>query len=397
MTFDEAERKFRDLQARVQRGEPISRADYEAMVAELAVQDDRGVLWEINPRTGKWMYFDGAEWVVGRPPGHDQSTVMPISQAMTPPPGATPPPMPRSQFTAATTPRPTTQPPSGATPPPMPKPQFTPPPQPRPTVTQPPQARPTGAPPPQARPAGTTPAPMPKTQFTPAPQPRPGAMPAEPTASPRMAPAPPESVKEPRLAGGGLQGALRSSPLGGPNREWIPLAIGAVVLLLCAAVLFAGSIFLTGGGPFGPTRTPTRAISRATSTLPPPTPLPTQPPATPTPAPVIAKINVTSANVRAAPSTTAKVVTTMKNGAQITLIGRSADSQWFQINVAGQPQPAWISIQVFQIASGDPQSLPVPGANPTPTKQSAAPPPPAAAQFTPTPTVIGAPTATPSS
>ena len=43
MTFDEAERKFRDLQARVQRGEPISRADYEAMVAELAVQDDRGV------------------------------------------------------------------------------------------------------------------------------------------------------------------------------------------------------------------------------------------------------------------------------------------------------------------------------------------------------------------
>lgn len=120
MTFDEAERKFRDLQARVQRGEPISRADYEAMVAELAVQDDRGVLWEINPRTGKWMYFDGAEWVVGRPPGHDQSTVMPITQAMTPP-GATPPPMPRSQFTAATTPRPTMQTPTGTTPPPMPK------------------------------------------------------------------------------------------------------------------------------------------------------------------------------------------------------------------------------------------------------------------------------------
>src|SRR5574341_2374403 len=93
MTFEEAEKKFRELQARVQRGEPISRADYEEQVAQLAVQDERGVLWEINPRTGKWMYFDGAEWVVGRPPGHDQSTVMPISQltqAAPPPPTPTP-------------------------------------------------------------------------------------------------------------------------------------------------------------------------------------------------------------------------------------------------------------------------------------------------------------------
>ncbi len=377
MTFDEAERKFRDLQARVQRGEPISRADYEAMVAELAVQDDRGVLWEINPRTGKWMYFDGAEWVVGRPPGHDQSTVMPITQAMTPP-GATPPPMPRSQFTAATTPRPTMQTPTGTTPPPMPKSQIAPLP-PRPTTTQPPQARPPGA--------------------TPAPMPRPSARPAEPSAPPRPASPgspPPESVRDAR-PGGGLQGALRSSPLGGPNREWIPLAIGAVVLLLCAAVLFGGSILLTGGGPFGgPTRTATRAIARATNTSLPPTPLPTSLPATPTPAPVLAKINVASANVRATPSTSGKIVTTLKNGTQITLIARSADSQWFQINVAGQPQPAWISTQVFQIVSGDPNSLPVPGAAPTPTKQSIAPPPPAA-QFTPTPTVIGAPTATPKS
>ncbi len=368
MTFDEAERKFRDLQARVQRGEPISRADYEAMVAELAVQDDRGVLWEINPRTGKWMYFDGAEWVVGRPPGHDQSTVMPITQAMQPP-GATPPPMPRPQFTAATTPRPPgpTQMPTGAPPPP------------RPPITQSPQTRPAGA--------------------TPAPMPRPSARPSEPTAPPRPAPPgappPPESVRDAR-PGGGLQGALRTSPLGGSNREWIPLAIGAVVLLLCAAVLFGGSLLLTGGGPFGgPSRTPTRLASQRTNTPSLPTPFPTATPAPPTPAPVLAKINVASANVRATPSTSGKIVTTLKNGTPITLIGRSADSQWFQINVAGQAQPAWISTTVLQIASGDPTSLPVPGAAATPTKQSIAPPPPAAAQFTPTPTVIGAPTATP--
>ena len=85
MTFDEAEARFRELQARVQRGEAISRVEYEDQVSQLAVQDDRGVLWEINPRTGKWMYFDGAEWVGGTPPGRDNSTVMPVPRGPTPP------------------------------------------------------------------------------------------------------------------------------------------------------------------------------------------------------------------------------------------------------------------------------------------------------------------------
>ena len=66
MNFDEAEARFRELQSRVQRGEAISRAEYEEQVSQLAVQDRNGVLWEINPRTGKWMYFDGAEWAVTR-------------------------------------------------------------------------------------------------------------------------------------------------------------------------------------------------------------------------------------------------------------------------------------------------------------------------------------------
>src|SRR5512140_1897599 len=85
MTFEEAEARFRELQARVQRGEAISRAEYEDQVSQLAVQDDRGVLWEINPRTGKWMYFDGAEWVGGTPPGRDHSTVMPAPRGPVPP------------------------------------------------------------------------------------------------------------------------------------------------------------------------------------------------------------------------------------------------------------------------------------------------------------------------
>src|SRR5512147_1899293 len=103
MTFEEAEAKFRQLQARVQRGEAISRAEYEDQVSLLSVTDDNGVLWEINPRTGKWMYFDGAEWVSGSPPGHDTSSVIPAigtagAPVMTsvPPPAATIPQRPAS-------------------------------------------------------------------------------------------------------------------------------------------------------------------------------------------------------------------------------------------------------------------------------------------------------------
>lgn len=354
MTFDEAERKFRELQTRVQRGESISRADYEAMVAELAVQDDRGVLWEINPRTGKWMYFDGAEWVVGRPPGRDQSTVIPVSQAMTPPPGATPPPMPRSQLAPA---------PPGATPPPMPRSQL--------------------APAPQARPSGATPPPMP----------RPGA--AGPTTP--ISTQPPESVQEGPGALGGTQRSRMSPGLGGSgSREWIPLAIAAVVLLFCAVVIF-GVAVLNPGGIFGRQATPTAArTATVRATIPPPTvTLPTLPPPTATSAPVIAKVTATTGNVRAAPKT-GRVITTLKRNAEVTLIARSEDSQWFQINVAGQPAPGWIALEILQITSGDPKTLPVAGAapNPTPTKQTSAPPPSAAALSSATPTIIGAPTQT---
>ena len=367
MTFDEAERKFRELQTRVQRGEPISRADYEAMVAELAVQDDRGVLWEINPRTGKWMYFDGAEWVVGRPPGRDQSTVIPVSQAMTPPPGATPPPMPRSQLAP---------PPTGATPPPMPI---------------------------QARPAGATPPPTPRSAFTPAPQPRPAGATPPPQPRPGAAPSaqmsapPPESVQEGPGAEGGIQRTRMKSPFGGgPNREWIPLAIAAVVLLFCAVVIFAVAIF-NGGSLFGgsATRTPTRVAVRTSTPIPPTVALPSPTPLPPTPVPVTAKITVTTANVRASPRT-GRVITTLKRDASITLIARSEDSLWFQINVAGQPAPAWIALEVMQITSGDPKTLPVAkaAAPSNPTQTTGAPPPTTAALFTATPTIIGAPTQT---
>ncbi|MBI5649416.1 MAG: SH3 domain-containing protein [Chloroflexi bacterium] len=84
----------------------------------------------------------------------------------------------------------------------------------------------------------------------------------------------------------------------------------------------------------------------------------------------MATISVPTANVRATPATNGKIVTTLKLYTRVELIGRSADSQWFQINVAGQPQPGWISVQTFQISSGNPIPLPVGGIQPAATQSN---------------------------
>jgi Bacterial SH3 domain len=360
MNFEEAEARFRELQARVQRGEAISRAEYEDQVSQLAVQDRNGVLWEINPRTGKWMYFDGAEWVSGTPPGHDTSAVIPIPgrgaagvSAPPPPPSFTPPsappPPPPVQSPKPVTPLPV--PPRASAPPPTPSRAAAPPPVPPRPVTPPTAGGPPSFAPPEslqapARPQGRQ------------------------TVSPPRAPAAPTSSKP--------QGA---SPLAifGPNREWIPLAIGAVVLLLCALLLFVGGNLALGalGGGAKPTLTRTLVATLPVVATPIPTrvALPTQLPPTATPQPVLAKVIETKVNVRAGPSTKDKIISSVKKNDQLTLVARNADSTWYQINIAGVTGPAWVFGQTLQITSGDPKTLPVAGAGtatpkpiqPTPT------------------------------
>ena len=365
MNFDEAEARFRELQSRVQRGEAISRAEYEEQVSQLAVQDRNGVLWEINPRTGKWMYFDGAEWVSGTPPGHDTSAVIPIpgrgaaapdasSQAPVVAPGA-----PMSPASISTPPSsPTPMRPVAAPVPPRP-------------VTP-----PSAVPPATARtsPESLKPYVRPQDKLAGATPPPPGA--------------PPSSSR-----------GARSSPLAmfGPNREWVPLAIGAVVLLLCAILLFVGGQIAVG--MLGPT---TKATSTKVVVVVPTLPatavptrvaLPTLPPPTATPAPVLAKVIEKTVNVRNGPSTKNKVISSLKQNNQITLVGRNSDTTWYQVNVAGLSEPGWVFAATLQIASGDPNSLPVAGPTPTPTKGSAVAP---AAQPTPTLAPLGTlPTPTP--
>lgn len=352
MTFEEAEARFRELQARVQRGEAISRAEYEDQVSQLAVQDDRGVLWEINPRTGKWMYFDGAEWVGGTPPGRDHSTVMPAPRG----------PVPQS---------PTTSQPSAPFAPPNASASVVPPPP------------PVAPPPPQS----TGPVPLPA-------RPVPGGMrPASQMPDPIPAFSSRERAASQAASGPGGQPnapvpprVLRQGPLGGPNREWVPLAIGAAILLLCAVLLFLGSRALPS--IVGTSVTPTRAqaaVPIATNTLmPTPVKLPTTVAATATVSPVIAKVMENTVNVREGPSTTAKKLTTVKKNTQISLVAKNDKGDWYQINVAGLSSPGWIFADTLTVVSGNPQLLPVAGASPAPAPTKAG------AQGPATPTVIGA-------
>jgi Bacterial SH3 domain len=351
MNFEEAEAKFRDLQARVQRGEAVSRAEYEDQVSQLAVQDRNGVLWEINPRTGKWMYFDGAEWVSGTPPGHDASAVIPIPGRVVPPPGAAQPAAGMAPSISASYASPAMPPPSRPVAPPVP---------PRPVMQ--PSASASAAPV-KGSPEALKPYVRPQDK----------------------------SVRAARAPAGGPPGGggSRSSPLGmfGPNREWVPLAIGAVVLLLCAVLLIVGSQIILPNLKLGSQATPTKTLAPVLPATPIPTrvALPTLPAPTATPAPVLAKVIEVRVNVRAAPSTTAKIVSSLKKDAEVALIGRNGDGQWYQINLAGGNAPAWVFGATLQISSGDPNTLPVVGP-PTPTPKPGAPP---VVQPTPTLSPLG--------
>lgn len=305
MTFEEAEAKFKQLQARVQRGEAISRAEYEEEVGKLAVQDRNGTLWEINPRTGKWMYFDGAEWVSGAPPGHDTSTVIPLkdlaaTQAASAPAAPAP--------TAA----PTTPTPARVTPPP-----------------------PASGVPPFTRTA-------PKTQ-------------------------PPARAKSPATppSGQASERSARPSPLGGRNREWIPLAIGSVVLLLCAVMLFVSAQVVLPMLSPKPTPTRTMTLARPTTALPLPTTMPTVTPIPPTPAPVIAKVTAATLNIRAEPNSKSARLGVLRKDNQVTFLAQAkgeaieGDDLWFLINIPNSTQQGWVFFgKNFQIVSGNPQTLP---------------------------------------
>ncbi len=73
--------------------------------------------------------------------------------------------------------------------------------------------------------------------------------------------------------------------------------------------------------------------------------------ATPAPTPATrgdATVKSATLNVRGGPSTAYPVVATLKQGDAVRIIGRSADSQWAKIELAGQSQ-AWVSVSLLNV------------------------------------------------
>ncbi len=305
MDFSEAEEKFQDLQARVQRGEPLSEEQYQEEMQRLMVQDERGTFWSLEPGTGQWLYFNGTEWVPGTPP----------------------------------------------------------------------------RPKPPAQPAPYTPAPAESAAA--------GSIPAAAEAfaeSPVGAPAvEPESVptyeraEDQSAAGGITPRPVRGTtlPFAEENTPWLPFAIGAVVLLLCAVALFFGvrnAPFFGGASNRVTPTTIVEVIPTATEVVQ-PTDTPAQPSPTavaPTAAPQAVTVTMKDrVNVRSGPGTTFPIVTKQDSGTTLPAIGRNTDNSWIQVQVSGQTDPGWVSAQ-FVTVNGDLTTLPIvttPAKNTTPTKK----------------------------
>jgi hypothetical protein len=323
--FSEAEAKFRELQSRVQRGEPLSEEQYQEELAKLMLQDDHGVFWSLEPGTGRWLFVNGTEWGPGTPPR----------------------PAPPSE--------------------PMPEAEA---------VAQPGSIAPQGT---------TEPAP---TEYAPS-----GEVPAIESES---VPTYVRTTDVRESATGAGTGGIPPRPVRGTfvaaaegERPWLPFAIGAIVLMLCAVALFFGvrnAPFL-GGAAATATATevaiveasPTEAIAPTDTVPATATRVPT------TPAPRVVTVTTTdNVRVRSGPGTKFGVLATMANGTTLTAVGRNADSSWLQIQQPGKTDLGWVTAD-FVTVSGDVNSLPVVESQPTPAPTKK----PAQAKPSPTETPAG--------
>jgi len=66
MNFAEAEQKYRELEDKLL-GRELEEDEFFDRVAELRVTDGEGHHWMINGRTGRWLLYDGQQWVFAQP------------------------------------------------------------------------------------------------------------------------------------------------------------------------------------------------------------------------------------------------------------------------------------------------------------------------------------------
>lgn len=379
MDFVTAEEKFNELQARIRRGEPMSEDQYQEELAKLMVQDEAGVFWSLEPGTGRWLYFNGTEWVPGMPPA--PSVPPPAAPIMAAPVIETP-----ATYEPYAAQAPTAQePPPGAEQPTAEAPSYYVPSD----VTRPidyssaysgSQQYGSGSAYTEDSAAGSSYVPLPGDS----PQIESEGMPTYV----RMGETDPGNVP----TGGIPPRAVReASPLAVPGgeRAWLPFAFGALVLLLCAVVLFFG---VRGLPPFSgaasvqePTQEPiveeTDVLPTATVRLlptdaPRPTDAATEAPQ-PTPAPAAITAAATDVlNIRQGPDRTTPSLGKLQPNQTVTVVGRNGDGTWLQIQRPDGAGLGWVSaefvtvtgdINTLPVVTGDGASNPAPQATETPT------------------------------
>src|SRR5581483_2969651 len=363
MDFVTAEEKFQELQARIRRGEPLSEDQYQEELAKLMVQDDSGVFWSLEPGTGRWLYFNGTEWMPGTPPRQAPApTFQPPQQPAAETPAATPPSSePPATHPAETYPSYTAPPTEPAAQPPS---YYVPS-----DVTRPIEY--TGGYSPESGYTGTT-------AQTPsfAAQPTEAMPPAETEGMPTYVRMPEPETTAP--TGGIPPRPVREvSPLAipGGERAWLPFAFGALVLLLCAVILFFGVRGLPqfSGGTAGthateqPTREavdvlPTATVELVPTRAPQPTQAPTEEPQ-PTQAPKPVTATTTDVlNIRQGPARTTASLGKLQKGQTVTVVGRNGDGTWLQIQIPDKTDLGWVSAE-FVTIEGDINTVPVVNSN----------------------------------
>ena len=155
------------------------------------------------------------------------------------------------------------------------------------------------------------------------------------------------------------------------------MSIGRLLLALLALATLAACA--APAPPPEPTPTPTdtpvaTAEPEPTATPDPPTPTPVPPTPTPaptaTPAPSRARVagEGQGANLRAEPDAAARIVRTLREGAELTLLGleQEAGGRTWQNVDAGEGAVGWVAADVLEpLASPDPS--PAPGQPPVPS------------------------------
>ena len=86
MDFRQAELSYQQLRGQLSGGR-IAPQQFEAEIARLRVQDPTGRWWQIDPNSGGWLAWDGAQWV---PAAQSRPIAAPAPQAASVPVGPRP-------------------------------------------------------------------------------------------------------------------------------------------------------------------------------------------------------------------------------------------------------------------------------------------------------------------